>query len=642
MPSNFAPNTMAHVQGGGYYPASYQYPYAPAPYMPQYYHAPPAYASPTPQYGAEYFARAPQPSHGWHPPPAPMQSFTSHSPPLPNQHSATKGVTQDHSMLMPIHGPRFGAVTVTGDLLALAELQKAVSVARLVVQETQPEANAHSFRVSARYHEQTGALPHIDGDTSFALHLLSSDELHSYGISEERVEPGAFSSVQHLGAPPFKDTTIDKALLLLEALGRYHQNGKSEGPRVWQVCVTTNNAGNYRVQLFKKKPLDVTTHTLHLYRDIVGTAHHYQEIWKGFVLVPDAPIPVKEQIPSATLKSSGGNDSSVFPDRLERGYGSDNESSSDTLPVIDQSSRASSDRSSSVIRIISPGQLITRKLNGFEGVSCPDRDTRPRFPAHLTDEVLLTGMVHPEDICGTLLLDLAKRNSNKKIAAHVLALYNALPGRRNKAMNPNCITKRITLALQSQAAKQGKDFETFKDAYYAERKANGAQAKEEAKRGSSPAVRRRRVGRPRKAEAERSGKRARKSPSLSSIDSEDDLEEELRDLHETERPAKRMRMTKTSLVKRELKDELDEEEEKPVIKKARRSTAINTAASAPRTLRNRKSVVNYAAMDDLKIKKGGDSDEDDGGDDRKEVTRVKKEESSDDSDFEGGDDDEED
>lgn len=636
MPSNFTPNTMPHVQGGGYYPASYQYPYAPVPYMPQYYHAAPVHALPTPQYGAEYYARAPQPSHGWHPPPAPMQSFTSHSPPPPNQHSALKGVIQDHSMLMPIHGPRFGAVTVTGDLLALAELQKAVFVVQLMVQETQPEANAHSLRVSARYHEQTGALPVIDGDTSFALHLLSSDELQSYGISEERVEPGAFSRFQHLGAPPFKDATIDKALLLLEALGKYHQNGKTDGPGVWQVCVITNYAGIYRVQLFKRKPLDVATHTLHLYREIIGTAHHYQEIWKGFVLSPDAPIPAQEQVSSSTSMSSGGKD------RLNHGYESDDESSSDTLPVIDQSSRASSDRSSSVIRIISPGQLITRKLNGFEGVSCPDRDTRPCFPAHLTDEELLTGMVHPEDICGTLLLDLAKRNSNKKIAAHVLALYNALPGRRNKAMNPNCITKRITLALQSQAAKQGKDFETLKNAYYAGRKANGAQAKEEAKRGGSPAVRRRRVGRPRKAEAERPGKRARKSPSLSSIDSEDDLEEEFRDLHETERPAKRMRTTKTSLVKREFKDELDEEEKKPMVKKARQSTAIDTAASAPRTLRNRKSVVNYAVMDDLKIKKGGDSDVNDWDDDRKEVTRVKKEESSDDSDFDGGDDDEED
>lgn len=555
-----------------------------------------------------------------------------------------KDVIQDHSILMPLYGPRFAAAIITGDFLALAELQKAVSVARLMVQETQPEANAHSFRVSARYHEKTGALPDIDGDKGFALHLLSSDELRSYDISEERVEPGAFSRFRHLGAPPFKDTTIDKALLLLDALGKYHQRGKSGGPRTWQVCVTTNNGGSYRVQLFKRKPLDIATHTLHLYREILGTTHHYQEIWKGFVLSPDAPIPVKEQVSSTTFTSSGGKDSSVFPDRLDRGYESDNESMSETLPVMRQSSRASSDRSSSVIRIISPGQLITRKLNGFEGVSCPDRDTRPCFPAHLTDEQLLTGMVHPEDICGTLLLDLAKRNSNKKIAAHVLALYNALPGRRNKAMNPNCITKRITLALQSQAAKQGKDFETLKDAYYAERKANGAQAKEEAKRGGSPAVRRRRVGRPRKAEAEHSGKRARKSPSLSSIDSEDDLEDELRDLHETERPTKRMRMSKTSLVKRELKGEEGEEEKKPVVKKARQSTVIDTATSAPRTLRSRKSVVNYAVMEDpdFKIKKESGSDEDGGGDDRKEATRVKKEESSDESDFEGGDDEDED
>ncbi|CAK3972905.1 Hypothetical predicted protein [Lecanosticta acicola] len=637
LPQTFGHDSMPYGQHFNHHPPGYAPPYAPHPSygQPYGYGQYPGYCLPPPHFSSQYFTStshfmgmgtttqpvpsAPQPGHRWNPPLAQT----------PQYRVPAYGV--DNERVLHLYGRRLPPVSVSGDFVAILQLQKAIDSNGLMVQEGLPEANTHAVRVSALYHEQTGALPDIEHDANFRLHQLSPEELQQFGITEKEIDDRCPGVSQHAGSPPFKEPLVDRALTFLNTLGKYHHHGKLGGPRVWQVCVTTNSRGSHRFQHYKAAGTTAPTHTFHLFREIVGRGHDYTERWKGFVLGPGAPIPVRERVeyPPSTSRGHQRIQATEAEFQNAEEESEDDDSADHATPTPTTSTTASKTNSSmspslSTIKIQSPGLLLTRKLHHFDGISCPARDTRARFPAHLSDSALLTGLVHPEDICGTLLLDLAARNSNKRIANHVLALYQALPGTRNKAMNANGITKRITLALQARAAREGRGYECVKAAFDAERKRNGAFAKEEARLGVRDripsmlgVVKRRRERREKTGESEDEddgtpvpvpGKRARKSRAAVKTESEDEMEEELRDLDEMQMKSQRSGQKKRKfLVKQEEDDDDDEEDDEedglePATKKTRRTAVVETDVEAPRTLRSRKSRVSYcaaAAMADL-------------------------------------------
>lgn len=383
--------------------------------------------------------------------------------------------------------PRY--ITIAGTADAVAQLQNAIAVERLMVESHQRGCH-DAFIASLKYLQARGAIAdntmEDTGKGRFALDEMSGYERAAFDVSDADFLVDPANSVQNLSDPPFQGN-VDFLLGLLRVLKKYHAYW--EGTSFRLGIVTKRETGDYQVQIIKaQEEEDDLTDTVWLYRECVGdfkVQGGWTELWHAFVLRPGAPHPTKQIFQPRERKSfngseeSYGNPSTAASSPLKRKQPQNTTSQGQSRNAASQVPMAAPPMAAApptnTAPMMAPAQAIPHGIPArLSRSGAQIKQDKAHLFQHLTDEEILSGSVHPEDICGSLMLRLVPNHSNTEIHACLNKLFERLnPVKPKKLTAASAITKRWTLSLKHFCKRDGFDFKAEKKRYKALRKQNG-------------------------------------------------------------------------------------------------------------------------------------------------------------------------
>ncbi|KAK4505949.1 hypothetical protein PRZ48_003914 [Zasmidium cellare] len=406
--------------------------------------------------------------------PALLTNQDTYYEPLP----ARNDLSPTPQLIQGIFGALQQYVVVSGTTTAISELQQAITTEHLMI-DANPQSCHDAFIESLKPLQARGAIADHQmedaGRGRFALDELNWSERETLGIEQSDFLIDPAESVQDLGAPQFQGN-VDFLLGLLRVMQKYHNFSHDTSYQLG--IVTRTGVDDYAVQIFEAQRGVRADHTVWLFRECIGeysSVESWTELWHAFVVRPDAI--------RSTQQISPHSDEFLFPqqynsDPSNAGY---RNSTTGTLSPARRNHRSAvstkrgrgrprKTASLPTFSTTSPAAYIPARHN-WSGAQ-HTQDNVHHFQ-HLTDEEVLSGRVHPDDIVGTLMLRLVPNHSNSELHERINALYAMVEPGNPKQVTASSITKRWTLALQHICKREGLSRQAEMDRYHRLRALNG-------------------------------------------------------------------------------------------------------------------------------------------------------------------------
>ncbi|KAF2160878.1 hypothetical protein M409DRAFT_28758 [Zasmidium cellare ATCC 36951] len=414
--------------------------------------------------------------------------------------------------------PQFAAVSGTAQ--AVNQLRKAIDFEHLMV-ESNVQGFQEAFVASLKHLQVTGAIADPEmvdtGRGRFTLDEMTWYERGAFGITPADFLIDPAESVQNFGSPPFKGK-VDFLLGFLRVMEKYHDH--SHGTSYQLGIVSKTIFDEFTVQIFQTKEGAEAAHTVWLFRECIGdysSPDGWTESWRAFVERQGTQD-------TGQTSSSSVSDTFLFPKQhqnFDRSGPSYRNTSIGALspPKRKQRGRPRKTASLPSFPTTAPSAHDIPPRHNWSGAQTK-QDNAHHFQ-HLTDEEILSGSVHPDDIVGTLMLRLVPAHSNSELHERINALYARVDPDEPKNVTASSITKRWTLALQHICKRDGLDRKAEMDRYHRMRSSNGIPGGTGGGEGP-PASKKRKASRMKGEEEEKAVVKREESPDADAKFEEDD------------------------------------------------------------------------------------------------------------------------